>query len=56
MKSATCRISKQGMFQPSNLHITVTLTVNPEGTQDGKRVSAWNISYPRPKGAPEETG
>lgn len=52
MKSATCRISKQGMLQPSNLLITVTLTVNPEG----KRVSTWNISYPPPKGAPEETG
>lgn len=38
----------KGRCSPSSLHITITPTVNPEGTQDGKRVSTWNISHLQP--------
>ena len=38
----------KGRCSPSSLHITITPTVNPEGTQDEKRVSTWSISHLQP--------
>ena len=35
MKNIACHIGKQRMWQPSSHHITATLMVSPEGTQDG---------------------
>ena len=35
MKNIACHISKQRVLQPSSHHITASLMVSPEGTQDG---------------------
>ena len=40
MKNIACHISKQRMLQPSSHHISVTLAVSPEGTEDRNRLPA----------------